>query len=382
MRLRETLICISTATSLATASSWPGGPGSEIEIIGASNDLSGATWNTQSQSLWVVRQDRTVWEFAYDAESMGFELVRTLAVPAEVGWDIEACTQVDHAAVNELYTLDENDGRISRVVDLDGTPTVLRSWELTTPNNGHELPGENASAGAEALEFVPDADLLAAGFRFPDGSTFAGSTKGMGGLMFVGHQIEGRLHVFDLNPNVSEDFVNHGSFLTAASEIAGLHFDRSSGLMYLWHNPGNVNSLEVSTLASESQIGTIDTIELYDSDMPSGNLEGIALVGNDACGAFGAGELERVLFLTQDGGVPPLAAFSTFPCTALEGACCVSSGCDVVTESSCANFGGAWLGEGTTCESCPALCEGDLDGSGEVTVEDLLTMLSHWGMCP
>jgi hypothetical protein len=54
----------------------------------------------------------------------------------------------------------------------------------------------------------------------------------------------------------------------------------------------------------------------------------------------------------------------------------------VVTESSCANFGGAWLGEGTTCESCPALCEGDLDGSGEVTVEDLLTMLSHWGMCP
>ena len=382
MSTPSALICIAAMTSVAIASPWPGGPGSEIDISGASSDLSGATWNANSQSLWVVRQNRTVWEFAYDAESMGFELLRTLGLPAEIGSDIEACTQVDHAAANELYTLDENDGRISRVNDLDGTPSVLRSWELTTPNNGHELPGESGGAGAEALEFVPDADLLAAGFRFPDGSAFAGSTNGMGGLMFLGHQIEGRLHVFDLNPDVSDNFINHGSFLTAASEIAGLHFDRSSGLMYLWHNPANVNSLEVSTLASEEQIGTIDTIELYESDMPSGNLEGIALVGNDACGAFGADELDRVLFLTQDGGDPPLASFNAYPCDNLEGACCVSSGCDVVTESSCTNFGGIWLGNGTTCESCPAPCAGDLDGSGEVTVEDLLTMLSDWGVCP
>ena len=96
---------------------------------------------------------------------------------------------------------------------------------------------------------MPDAALLAAGFRFPDGSAFGGSTKGMGGLLFVGHQIEGRLHVFDVNPGVSDDFINHGSFLTSAGEIAGLHFDRTSALMFVWHNPSNVNSLEVSTLS-------------------------------------------------------------------------------------------------------------------------------------
>ena len=50
--------------------------------------------------------------------------------------------------------------------------------------------------------------------------------------------------MFDVNPDTSEDFTNHGYFLTSASEIAGLHFDHTSGRMYLWHSPGGINSLE------------------------------------------------------------------------------------------------------------------------------------------
>ncbi len=99
----------------------------------------------------------------------------------------------------------------------------------------------------------------------------------MGGLIFVGHQIDGRLHVFDVNPDVSEDFINHGSFLTAASEIAGLEFDRTSGQMPIWHNVGS-NSWEISLLSSDQLLGTLDTLELYDSGMPSGNFEGFAIV--------------------------------------------------------------------------------------------------------
>ena len=261
-----------------------------------------------------MRQNGQVWEYAYSSGSASFELRKTVLLPAGIGSDIEACAQVDYAAVDELYTLAEDQGRIARVVSLDGTPSVLRVWNLEVTNNGHALPPETAGLGAEGLEFVPDARLLAAGFRLPNGSAFSGSTKGMGGLMFVGHQIDGRLHVFDLNPNTSGDFINHGSFLTSAIETAGLAYDRTSGRMYLWHNPANVNSLEVSTLSSNGSVGTIDDVALFDSAMPSGNLEGIAIVGLDSCGELGSGDYERALFLTRDGGAPNLVYFDAFPC--------------------------------------------------------------------
>ncbi len=302
------------AGSPAAASPWPGGSEITIPIDDASSDLSGATWNPQSQSLWVIRQNRQVWEFLHNAGSGSFELFQTLVLPSGIGSDIEACAQVDHAIADELYTLAENQGRIARVVDIDSSPVVQQIWNLEVSNNGHALPPETSGLGAEGLEFVPDADLLAAGFRFPDGSAFSGSTKGMGGLMFVGHQIDGRLHVFDLNPNTSNDFLNHGSFLTSATEIAGLHFDRTSAQMYLWHSPSGVHSLEISTLSSTALQGTLDTLEIYDSSMPPGNLEGIAVVSRASCGEFGSLDAERSLFLTRDGGSPNLVYFGEHPC--------------------------------------------------------------------
>jgi hypothetical protein len=48
--------------------------------------------------------------------------------------------------------------------------------------------------------------------------------------------------------------------------------------------------------------------------MPSGNLEGIALVGRASCGEFGTSDSERLLFLTRDGGSPNLVYFDEFAC--------------------------------------------------------------------
>lgn len=303
--------------SLAVAFRWPGGSETSIPITGATIDLSGATWNPMSQSLWVCRQNKQLWEYGYDLGTGSFVLLRTLVLPGGIGigGDIEACAQVDHSAPDEIYLLSETQGRIARVVDIGGTPTVHAAWNLEVTNNGHAVPPETLDGiGAEGLEFVPDAQLLAAGFRFPDGSAFTGSTKGMGGLMFVGHQFEGRLHVFDLNPETSDDFINHGSFLTSADEIADLHFDRTSGEMFVWHNLSNVNSLEISTLSSNASVGKIDTLRLFDRAMPSGNLEGIAVVDQAACGEFGASDSARLLFLTRDGELPNLVYFAEFPC--------------------------------------------------------------------
>ncbi|MDP7070505.1 MAG: hypothetical protein QF561_04055 [Phycisphaerales bacterium] len=374
-----TLLAITTTTVIA--SPWPAGPEIPIDIDDASNNLSGATWNPITETLWVVRQDGQLWEFAYAHGSESFELVRLRSLPAAAGTDIEACMQVEQFSAHEIYTLDENTGIVSKIVNLDGIASVQRSWNLSTPNNGHTMPGESGGAGPEAIEFVPDTALLEAGFKMPDGTAYAGSTKGMGGLIFVGHQSGGLLHVFDVNPGASNDFVNYGSFQTSATEVAGLHFDRASGLMYIWHNPGNVNSLEVTTMSSDASTGTIDAAELYDTDMPQGNLEGIALAGQSACGAYGAESNGQMLFLTRDGGSPNLGSFRAYPCST-DGACCVVTGCDTVSATSCGHFGGLWLGTGTSCNECPPSCRSDLDGNDDVDINDLLTLLADWGPCP
>ena len=309
-----TTLASAAAVLPALATPWPGGAENSISISGASSDLSGATWNPVSESLWVVRQNRQVWEYSYDSPSSTYTLVQTVVLPSGIGSDIEAVAQVDPTIRDELYTLDEDNGRIARTIDVGGTPIVLHTWNLEVLNNGNALPAETNLNGAEALEFVPDADLLANGFRYPDGKTFSGSTKGMGGLFFVGHQISGRLHVFDVNPGRSEDFINHGSFSTSANEIAALHFDRTSGLMLVWHNTPPNNTLEISTLSSDGSAGKIDTLELYDTSMPTGNLEGLAVVGRGSCGRFGSANDERSLFFTSDGVSPYLVYYDQYPC--------------------------------------------------------------------
>jgi hypothetical protein len=307
------LALFSGAPLRAAASPWPAGEGAGADLAGAEADLSGACWNPVSGTLWVVRQNRRAWELLPGPAPGEFAVLRTLVLPSGIGGDIEAVTQVDPSRPDELYTLAEDEGRLARV-DLAGTPTVTGVWNLETPRNGNALPPETNGLGAEGLAFVPDAPLLAAGFRYPDGSPFGGSTRGMGGLVFVGHQIGGSLHVFDVNPEGSDDFLNLGSFATGASETAGLEFDRVAGVMYLWHNPLAGNSLEVSTLASDAQVGAIDRFALYDSGAPAGNLEGIAIASPAACGSPGSGLLPRTLFLTLDSASPQLQVFDGFPC--------------------------------------------------------------------
>ena len=64
------------------------------------------------------------------------------------------------------------------------------------------------------------------------------------------------------------------------------------------------------------------------------------------------------------------------------GACCVGSGCDSITEESCASLGGTWLAGKGGCDDCPATCNGDLNADGVVDVNDLLALLALWGACP
>jgi hypothetical protein len=223
---------------------------------------------------------------------------------------------VDFSA-DELYTLSETQGRLARVTGLNDSAIVAQVWNFNEQNNGYALPPETPTGdGAEGVTFVPDAWLHASGFRYPDGSTFLGSTRGMHGLIFVAHQVAGRVFVFDVNPDVSEDFINHGSFLTSSTESCGLAFDRSVGQLYIWHNPtDSKNSLEVSRLTSNAAVGVLDRYEVQDSRTPIGNFEDIAIVPWDACGSLASGPQCRTLFLVQDGGTPNLVAYQGYICS-------------------------------------------------------------------
>ncbi|MCH2143399.1 MAG: right-handed parallel beta-helix repeat-containing protein [Phycisphaerales bacterium] len=67
----------------------------------------------------------------------------------------------------------------------------------------------------------------------------------------------------------------------------------------------------------------------------------------------------------------------------LSASCCVSSGCVALTSDDCTALGGNWLGEGSSCDDCPASCSGDTNNDGVINIEDLLNMLSNFGsVCP
>tara|TARA_B100001121_G_scaffold286942_1_gene283855 strand:- start:535 stop:1896 length:1362 start_codon:yes stop_codon:yes gene_type:complete len=64
-----------------------------------------------------------------------------------------------------------------------------------------------------------------------------------------------------------------------------------------------------------------------------------------------------------------------------DGACCVCTGCSILTEEQCADLGGQYL-PGLPCDECPPPCLGDVNGDGQVNVADLLTVIANWNNCP
>jgi predicted outer membrane repeat protein len=71
-------------------------------------------------------------------------------------------------------------------------------------------------------------------------------------------------------------------------------------------------------------------------------------------------------------------------CDGTDGACCTNDIC-VLTDSETCNFvGGKFQGLKTICseELCPTSCPGDLNGDGQVNVNDLMILIAYWGVCP
>ena len=83
----------------------------------------------------------------------------------------------------------------------------------------------------------------------------------------------------------------------------------------------------------------------------------------------------------DDNGTNSGSAYTYGPSTPATGACCVCTGCSILTEEQCADLGGQYL-PGLPCDECPPPCLGDVNGDGQVNVADLLTVIANWNNCP
>ena len=141
---------------------------------------------------------------------------------------------------------------------------------------------DTGNTGPEGIVFIPDAALSAAGFISQQTGNLYTSQKGMGGLMFVAHQDEGYIWVFDVNPTVNNDFLYVGKYQTNRLESTDLAFDRTTGMLYILHNIG-ANYLEVTDLGSvvtgsERKFTTVNEYFLPNPTDGNINIEGFAIV--------------------------------------------------------------------------------------------------------
>jgi len=280
------IVTILASEPIFAASPWPAETsGAALKLTGLdaefTSDMSGAYWNSASNMFWVCcNNPGTFWALRQDPD--GNWQIATNAAGIQARWaaggDLEGICQVNDS-VPAMVLLDE-DGWI-RQYDIAncGVVNQTRAWDIRA------YCPEVSGNGPEAITFVPNDWLRSESFRDNSGAVRS-SSNGMGGLMFVGSQIGGYVHVFDLNTNAST-FTYCGSNQTSQAETADLAFDRVTGKLYIWHNIGP-NYLEVAELNStlNGSIRRFRTLIEYIGPR-AGNIEGFALVStsetNDWC---------------------------------------------------------------------------------------------------
>lgn len=258
------------------AEPWPAEPSAQaVKLTGMDPEfnavnMSGASWNPVTRTLWLANNSGRFYALVEDG-SGGFRIATNTA-GAKARWapggDLESICQADF---NQpiVFLMDENGWIREYDVSQYGVVRENRNWDIRA-----RCP-EVHGAGPEGITFVPDEWLKRQGFLSAGGRPCA-STNGMGGLMFVGHQDGGYIHVFDLGrTNGACGYV--GRYKTGRSETAGLEFDRSSGKLAIWHNTGD-NYLEIAELASDVDGAERRLRQIAEYVGPRrGNLEGFAM---------------------------------------------------------------------------------------------------------
>mgnify|MGYP000913345406 CR=1 FL=1 len=213
------------------------------------DELSGLHWNPNNNRLYAVQNNGRVRVLQYNPTANTFAQLGSKTLSGGP----EGITQANLSA-NEFYVIDENNYEIQKYTHNSSFSTVNQSrhWSLLSAPSPMQDTG---NTGPEGICFVPDSYLTAAGFTSSETGQLYTSTKGAGGLFFVAHQDGGYIWVFDLNPNVNNDFAFVGKYQTNRQESCDLAFDRSTGLLYILHNIDD-NYLEVTDMTLAAAPGS------------------------------------------------------------------------------------------------------------------------------
>lgn len=258
---------------------WPGEAWTTAEILTSldpdfQNNMSGASWNPVTRQFWVCCNGGPSAFWALEASGSTFIIATNSGgTPAKFNigsGDFEGVCQADFTD-QTVFIITEGVDQIRHYdVSTYGAATLLHAWSI-----GAYVP-TSGGFGSEGITFVPNEWLSREKFRDGNGHFYT-ATNGMDGIMLIAHQNGGRIYAFDLDPD-STSFTFVGAYKTSRSESSGLEFDRSSGLLHIWHNTG-ANYLEVTEIGAtfdgaEWRLNPV--AEFYAPK--TGNLEGIAPV--------------------------------------------------------------------------------------------------------
>jgi hypothetical protein len=272
------IVLLMTSVWAWAAEPWPAEAWIAAETLthldpGFKKNMSGACYNPTTDVFWVCCNGgpSAFWALKKDQKgNWGIAVEGGKQARFDIGkGDLEDICQVDYRK-DLVYLMAEGEDKI-REYDASncGKAILLNEWNISA-----HVPTQGG-AGSEGITFVPDEWLKKGDFKDADGKPCM-SKGGMGGLMFVAHQNGGRIYVFDLGAKGKEvRFI--GSYRTSREESSGLAFDRSSGLLYIWHNTGP-NYLEVARLSSRVD-GKERRFSLVTEFVgpKGGNLEGFAV---------------------------------------------------------------------------------------------------------
>ncbi|MEV6329171.1 lamin tail domain-containing protein [Streptomyces sp. NPDC051909] len=278
---------------------WPGGSG--VATADGSNvfgsDLSGLY--EEGSVLWGAQNSGKLWRLVRDGSggwrpdtTNGWTAGKTLRFPGGSGTpDSEAVTLTGAGAAGGAYVASERNGDASGTsrlsvlrYDVDsgtGTGTTLtatKEWNLTAG-----LPAVGSNAGFEAITWIPDATLTAAGFKDEstgaayDPSRFGAHT---GGVFLLGVEGTGAVHGY-----VLEDGGAATRIATISSGMSGvMELQWEAQASRLWVVCDDTCSGQHRTM----KIGTGGTFGLAAAyNRPTGmadlNNEGFALAAADEC---------------------------------------------------------------------------------------------------
>jgi hypothetical protein len=227
---------------------WPGDAGVEIGGVGQPGKIplgyepSGAVWHPGLDALVLVDDDGNVSLLDEDGDVL---------ISWAVAGDLEAVALPDPAGTLVYLGLEQPDTVLA--FDLGTGALTGESWDLTPWMTGP------TNQGLEALTCVGD-------------------------LVYAGHQGEGAVYVFALEAGGAVTHVETLPSPLGLVDLAGLHHDVMTGVLYAVHDVSNV-------LVEMTPSGTL----LREVALPGHDQEGVALVPDCETG-------EARVFVAHDSG--------------------------------------------------------------------------------